>query len=91
MRVLITGGGGFIGKKLAARLLKADGLLGRKIEQVTLFDVMPAEGVGPDPRLVIKAFGRFWGLYHGSGAVSVADPPALGRSFALPSRDTARN
>ena len=55
MRVLITGGGGFIGKKLAARLLERGELLGRAIERVTLFDVMPAEGLPADPRLEIVA------------------------------------
>ncbi|MFO1046832.1 MAG: D-erythronate dehydrogenase [Geminicoccaceae bacterium] len=53
MRVLITGGGGFIGKKLAARLLERGELMGRGIERVTLFDVMPAEGLPADPRLEI--------------------------------------
>ena len=51
MRVLITGGAGFIGKKLAARLLGRGELAGRAIEQVTLFDVVPAEGLPADPRL----------------------------------------
>lgn len=55
MRVLITGGGGFIGKKLAARLLERGELLGRAIERITLFDVMPAEGLPADPRLEIVA------------------------------------
>lgn len=55
MRVLITGGGGFIGKKLAARLLERGELLGRSIERITLFDVMPAEGLPSDPRLEIVA------------------------------------
>ena len=51
MRVLITGGAGFIGKKLAARLLGRGELLGRAIERVTLFDVVPADGLPADPRL----------------------------------------
>jgi D-erythronate 2-dehydrogenase len=55
MRVLITGGGGFIGKKLAARLLERGELNGGKLERVTLFDVMPAEGLPADPRLDIVA------------------------------------
>ena len=55
MRVLITGGGGFIGKKLAARLLELGELNGGKLERVTLFDVMPAEGLPADPRLEIVA------------------------------------
>lgn len=55
MRVLITGGGGFIGKKLAARLLELGELNGGKLERITLFDVMPAEGLPADPRLEIVA------------------------------------
>jgi nucleoside-diphosphate-sugar epimerase len=55
MRVLITGGGGFIGKKLAARLLERGELNGGKLERVSLFDVMPAEGLPADPRLEIVA------------------------------------
>lgn len=54
MRVLITGGGGFIGKKLAMELLRRGTLLGNSIESVTLFDVVPAEGLPADPRLVIR-------------------------------------
>lgn len=55
MRILITGGGGFIGKKLAARLLADGTALGRTIEKVTVFDVIPAEGLPADPRLEIRA------------------------------------
>lgn len=50
MRVLITGGTGFIGKKLAAALLRRGGLAldggpERPIAGVTLFDAFPGEGV----------------------------------------------
>jgi nucleoside-diphosphate-sugar epimerase len=55
MRVLITGGGGFIGKKLAARLLERGELMGGALERITLFDVMPAEGMQPDARLELVA------------------------------------
>ena len=55
MRVLITGGGGFIGKKLAVRLLEHGELLGGTVDHVTLFDVMPAEGLPPDRRLELIA------------------------------------
>ena len=55
MRVLITGGGGFIGKKLAARLLERGELQGHAIERVTLFDVAPAEGLPADRRLELLA------------------------------------
>lgn len=54
MRILITGGGGFIGKKLAARLLADGSVLGRKIDKITVVDVIPAEGLPEDPRLEIK-------------------------------------
>ena len=53
MRVLITGGAGFIGKKLALRLLEQDRLLGQPIEQLTLFDVGAAEGIPADSRVGI--------------------------------------
>ena len=55
MRVLITGGAGFIGKKLAARLLERGRLLDQPVDQVTLFDVAPAEGLPDDPRLQLRA------------------------------------
>jgi nucleoside-diphosphate-sugar epimerase len=55
MRVLITGGAGFIGKKLAARLLERRRLMDREIEQITLFDVGQAEGVPRDSRVSIAA------------------------------------
>jgi nucleoside-diphosphate-sugar epimerase len=56
MRIVITGGGGFIGKKLAAALL-ARGMVEldggrREIERLTLFDVVAPEGLPNDPRLV---------------------------------------
>jgi nucleoside-diphosphate-sugar epimerase len=54
MRVLITGGAGFIGKKLAARLLERGQLESGRIDHVTLFDVAPAEGLPADPRLEVR-------------------------------------
>lgn len=54
MRVLITGGAGFIGKKLAARLLERGQLAGGRVDHVTLFDVAPAEGLPEDPRLELR-------------------------------------
>src|SRR3954452_17191107 len=56
MRVLITGGTGFIGKKLAAPLV-GDGVLGidggepKPVEHLTLFDAFPGEGVPTDERV----------------------------------------
>jgi nucleoside-diphosphate-sugar epimerase len=55
MRVLITGGAGFIGKKLAARLLERGRLADGRVDHVTLFDVAPAEGLPGDPRLELRA------------------------------------
>ena len=55
MRILITGGTGFIGKKLAAALLRdgqlaLDGASPQPIERITLFDAFEGEGVPQDPR-----------------------------------------
>ena len=56
MHIVITGGAGFIGKKLAAALLASDGIefqgeAKRPLERLTLFDVALAEGLPADPRL----------------------------------------
>jgi nucleoside-diphosphate-sugar epimerase len=56
MHILITGGTGFIGKKLAAALLRKgslalDGGSARPIERITLFDAFPGEGVPEDARV----------------------------------------
>ena len=56
MRVLITGGGGFIGRRLALDLLRAGAVTvdddrPRPVERITLFDAVPAEGLPPDPRV----------------------------------------
>ena len=54
MRVLITGGAGFLGKTLAARLLQRGQLSGangdERIDRITLTDVVRAEGLD-DPRI----------------------------------------
>lgn len=60
MRIVITGGAGFIGKKLARALLQRGTLTDRSgtvrpIEQLVLFDVVPAEGLTHDPRLEVQA------------------------------------
>lgn len=56
MRILITGGTGFIGKQLAQRLLDAGQLSldeqpAQAIERIVLFDAFAGEGVPTDPRL----------------------------------------
>jgi nucleoside-diphosphate-sugar epimerase len=59
MHVVITGGAGFIGRKLAKALLEHGALAtgsGRQpIEKLTLFDVVEAEGVADDRRLATVA------------------------------------
>ena len=55
MKVLITGGAGFLGRRLAAKLLQRGTLKNaelreEKIEQITLLDMVPALGFN-DPRI----------------------------------------
>ena len=57
MKVVITGGAGFLGKKLARRILEGAELVGpsgrpEKVRELTLFDVAVASGPGlDDPRV----------------------------------------
>jgi D-erythronate 2-dehydrogenase len=59
MRVVITGGAGFIGKKLAQALLArgtliaADGTV-QSLSEIALFDVIEPEGLLRDPRLAVR-------------------------------------
>ena len=60
MRIVITGGAGFIGKKLARALLARGTLMDRDgiiqtIRSLTLFDVVEADGLSADPRLTTIA------------------------------------
>ena len=64
MRVVITGGGGFLGRRLAARVLAADRLIGpsgrlEPVDDVVLIDVAhPSDGPGPDDPRVAEVVGR---------------------------------
>ena len=56
MRILITGGTGFIGKQLAQRLLDLnsltlEGQAPRAIDRIVLFDTFAGEDVPVDPRI----------------------------------------
>lgn len=96
MRVLITGGAGFIGKKLAARLLERGRLLDQAIERITLFDVGPGEGLPADDRLDIRTGDvtrpgvvldllrpGFEAIYHLAAVVSGAAEADLDLGYAV--------
>ncbi len=82
MRVLITGGGGFVGARLARTMLAKGTLAGRRIEQVVLADqVAPPADLAADRRVesrVGKLLGQcqalrdeaFDGVFHLASAVS---------------------
>ncbi|MFY8146814.1 MAG: NAD-dependent epimerase/dehydratase family protein, partial [Rhodobacter sp.] len=71
MHVLITGGGGFIGRKLAQRLVRDGVLRGRPIASVTLVDLaVPAPVPAPLPVSCL--------------ACDISDRTALGAIMARP-------
>ncbi|MGA1489008.1 MAG: NAD-dependent epimerase/dehydratase family protein, partial [Planctomycetota bacterium] len=59
MNITITGASGFIGRKLAKRLLDANALIGKdgalaRVERLTLFDqVDPPAALANDPRVTV--------------------------------------
>ena len=55
MRLLITGGAGFVGSRLARTLLAKGELNGQKIEHLILADQFPAPAdLAADPRVSVK-------------------------------------
>ena len=63
MKVVITGGGGFLGKKLARRILQQGSIAGedgkpRRVGELLLFDVARASGPGLDDPRVKASRGR---------------------------------
>jgi nucleoside-diphosphate-sugar epimerase len=82
MKILITGGGGFVGSRLARFLLERGRLDGRSIDRLVLADqVAPRPELTSDPRVEARvgalagqceAFGRegFDGVFHLASAVS---------------------
>jgi nucleoside-diphosphate-sugar epimerase len=59
MRVVITGGAGFLGRTLALALLARGTLIGadgtvQSLSEITLFDVVKPEGLLRDPRLAVR-------------------------------------
>ena len=68
---MITGGGGFLGRKLAAALDAAGELRGQAIDEIVLADV--AEGAPPAGSLPMRAVG-----------LDIADAAAVARQFEAP-------
>lgn len=74
MRIVITGGAGFLGSRLARRLLERNTLtdacgVEREIHQILLLDVAPPTSTTGDPRIA-----------HQTG--DLADPATIERAFA---------
>jgi nucleoside-diphosphate-sugar epimerase len=84
MNVLITGAAGFIGKKLAERLLRSGTVLGRPLAELVLFDVVTPEtkadakircetGDIGDEAVIAKLFDRpIDAVFHLAAVVSAA-------------------
>ena len=74
MRILITGGGGFIGQKLACKLAARGRLRGQDITAITLIDLS-------EPAVVDASF-----AVHGA-ACDIADEGAVQALFAERGQD----
>jgi nucleoside-diphosphate-sugar epimerase len=85
MKILITGGTGFVGARLARALLERGTLAGARVETIVLADRMPAPpplaALVADPRVQVRVGGlleqaaslgdeRFDGVFHLASAVS---------------------
>lgn len=57
MKVVITGGAGFLGKKLARKILEGPSLGGQRVSEMLLFDVVKASGPGLDDSRVVAMDG----------------------------------
>lgn len=75
MKVVITGGAGFLGKKLARKILDGSTLGGERVSELLLFDVAKAAGPGlDDPRVVamdgdIANFATVQSIVQGASSV----------------------
>lgn len=75
MKVVVTGGAGFLGKKLARKILEGSTLGGERVSELLLFDVAKASGPGlDDPRVVamdgdIANFATVQSIVQGASSV----------------------